>query len=613
VPAAARMAAPARLSALRAGFAPRARPTRAFEEEPMRATALFMPTVKEDPADAEAISHKLMVRGGFVRQFASGIYIMLPLGWRVMQRICRVIREEMDAIGGLELSMPTLHPADVWQATGRYDAIGQEMFRLKDRGGRDMVLAMTHEEVFAWLASRELRSYRDLPQIWYQLQLKFRDEPRPKGGILRVREFLMKDSYSFDADGAGLEVSYEKHIGAYDRIFGRCGIDFYRVESDSGFMGGAQAHEYMAPSPAGEDHVALCAACGYAANVELARSVACTPEEAAPAGASGGPVPREVATPEQRTIEEVAAFLAIPPVSLIKTLVYIAGGQPVLALVRGDHSLHENKLARYLKAEVRPAHPEEVEDATGAEVGFVGPVGLPEKRPLRIVADESLRPGDPRGPREYAAGANKAHTHLVGVVVGRDFQPEYADLRQAEAGDGCPECGRPLAVEQVIEVGNIFKLGTKYSAPLGATILDEGGQERLIVMGSYGIGPARIAAAAVEQSNDERGIVWPKSIAPFDVYLVQVQSKDQEQTDVAAALHDRLTAEGWEVLWDDRDQRAGVKFADAELIGCPVRITVGKRAAEGLVEVEPRFGGAREEVPMAECASRVRQLWEAAR
>jgi prolyl-tRNA synthetase len=593
----------------------------------MRASALFMPTVKEDPADAEAVSHKLMVRGGFVRQFASGIYIMLPLGWRVMQRICRVIREEMDAIGGLELSMPTMHPADVWEATGRYHAIGQEMFRLKDRGGRDMVLAMTHEEVFAWLASRELRSYRDLPQIWYQLQLKFRDEPRPKGGVLRVREFLMKDSYSFDLDEAGLESSYEKHIGAYDRIFSRCGIEFYRVESDSGFMGGAQAHEYMAPSLAGEDLVALCDACGYAANVDLARSVARDHREglsleanpptgvsaATKSTASTGDAPREVFTPEQRTIEEVSAFLAVAPSSLIKTLVYMAGDTPVLALMRGDYSLHENKLARYLKADVRPAHPEEVKGATGTEVGFVGPVGLPAGRSVRIVADESLRPEGPGGPREYAAGANKAHVHLVGIVVGRDFQPEYADLRQAEAGDGCPSCGRPLAVKQVIEVGNIFKLGTKYSTPLGATILDEEGRERPLVMGSYGIGPARIAAAAVEQSNDARGIVWPKRIAPFDVHLVQVHAKDPAQTEVAGELHHGLTAAGWEVLWDDRDQRPGFKFADAELIGCPVRITVGKKVAEGLAEIEPRSGGGREEISVSECGLGVRRLWDSAR
>jgi prolyl-tRNA synthetase len=578
----------------------------------MRATELFMPTLKEDPADAEAISHKLMVRGGFVRQFASGIYIMLPLGWRVMHRICAIIREEMDAIGANELSMPTLHPADVWQATGRYDAIGDEMFRLKDRGGRNMVLAMTHEEVFAWLASRELRSYRDLPQIWYQLQLKFRDEPRPKGGVLRVREFLMKDSYSFDMDEDGLEVSYAKHIGAYDRIFGRCGVEFLRVESDSGFMGGAQAHEYMAPSAAGEDRVAVCSACGYAANVELARSLAVQVPGGAGAGdVAGSSAAREVPTPDQRTIAEVSSFLGIEPWQLIKSLVYISGGRPVVALVRGDHDLHENKLARYLKAEVRPAHPEEVLDATGVEVGFVGPMGLAE-RGLRLIADETLNPDGPGGPREYTAGANKAHTHIQGVVPGRDFQAEYADLREAAAGDRCAECGEPLTIDQVIEVGNIFKLGTKYSKPLGATVLDESGQERPIVMGSYGIGPARIAAAAVEQNTDERGIVWPKAIAPFDVHLVHVQPKDPVQAEVAERVYRSLVADGWDVLWDDREERPGVKFADAELIGCPVRVTVGKKAASGLVEVEPRAAGPREEVAADECIAEVRRLWEAA-
>ena len=583
----------------------------------MRATALFMPTVKEDPADAEAISHKLMVRGGFVRQFASGIYIMLPLGWRVMERIRCIVREEMNAIGAIELSMPTLHPADVWQASGRYDSIGDEMFRLKDRGDRNMVLAMTHEEIFTWLAGRELRSYRDLPQIWYQIQLKFRDEPRPKGGVMRVREFTMKDSYSFDLDEAGLDVSYAKHIGAYDRIFSRCGIEFYRVESDSGFMGGAQAHEYTAPAVAGEDRIALCEVCGYAANVELARSVARTPEEAPAQGVTVGShdKPLEVSTPERRTIDEVSGFLGISPASLIKALVYMAGDLPVLALVRGDHSLHESKLGRYLKSEVRPAHPEEVLAATGAEVGFVGPVGLAGAG-LRIVADETLRPGgaaDQASPREYAAGANKPHTHLVGVVVGRDFVPEYADLREALEGDACPECGAPLMVKQGIEVGNIFKLGTKYSAPLAANVLDEAGQERNVVMGSYGIGLARIAASAVEQSYDEKGIIWPKAIAPFDIHLVQVQMKDAEQTALASALHDNLSSEGWEVLWDDRDERPGFKFADAELIGCPVRVTVGKKAAQGIVEVEPRAGGVREEVAVADCAVRVTQLLKAAR
>ncbi|MHB9148695.1 MAG: proline--tRNA ligase [Thermoleophilia bacterium] len=569
----------------------------------MRASQLFMPTLKEDPADAEAASHKLLVRGGFVRQFASGIYIFLPLGWRVMARVNRIIREEMDAIGGVELSMPTIHPADVWQQTGRYFDIGGEMFRLQDRGGRDMVLAMTHEEVFTWLAARELRSYRDLPQIWYQIQLKFRDEPRPKGGILRVREFLMKDSYSFDVDVEGLERSYAKHIQAYDRIFERTGISFHRVESDPGMMGGAQAHEYMAASAAGEDRVVLCDSCGYAANIELARSVAAPPE---------GDVTRqleEVSTPGQRTIKEVAEFLGVPPSSLIKSLLVVAGEERVLALVRGDQQLHERKLERYLGAEVRPAHPEEVRETTGADVGFIGPVGLH----VRIVADESLAPDGPGGARAYVAGANKADTHVVGVVLERDVQPEWADLREAAEGERCVECGTALRVEQVIEVGNIFKLGTKYSVPLGATVLGDDGGETPIVMGSYGIGPARIAAAAVEQSHDQRGIVWPKAIAPFDVHVVQVQAADEAQTDVARSIYTTLSEARWEVLWDERDERPGVKFKDAELIGCPVRVTVGRRASEGIVEIEPRRGeAARREVAVEDVASVVLELWEAA-
>jgi len=576
----------------------------------MRATALFMPTVKEDPADAEAVSHKLMVRGGFVRQFASGIYVFLPLGWRVMGRVFNILREEMNAIGGVELSMPTLHPSDVWQATGRYASIGQEMFRLRDRGGRDMVLAMTHEETFAWLAARELRSYRDLPQIWYQLQSKFRDEPRPKGGVLRVREFIMKDSYSFDVDEPGLNESYEKHIRAYDRICSRCGIEFYRVESDSGFMGGAQAHEYIAPSVAGEDRIAICGSCGYAANVELARGIAAAPDLVQAEESSLSSSPREVETPGRRTVDEVATYLNVPSSSVIKALVYVAGDETLMVLVRGDHSLHDSKLARHLSREVRQASAEEVEESIGVEVGFVGPVGLSSGDRLRLVADEALRPE--AAPRGYVAGGNKLDTHLVDVVVGRDLHPEFADLREAEEGDRCVECGGPLQIVQGIEVGNIFKLGTKYSQPLGATVLDESGVEKPIIMGSYGIGPARLAATAVEQHYDERGIVWPKAIAPFDVYMVQVQVKDQAQTAIAEALYEGLSGEGWEVLWDDRDERPGSKFADAELIGCPVRVTVGKRAGDGLVEIEGRAGGERLEVPVGECLSAVREVWEGA-
>ncbi len=575
----------------------------------MRASQLFMPTLKDDPSDAEAASHKLLVRGGFVRQFAAGIYIFLPLGWRVMERVNRIIREEMDAIGALELSMPTIHPAEVWQQTGRYYDIGAEMFRLKDRGDRDMVLAMTHEEVFAWLAGRELRSYRDLPQIWYQIQTKFRDEPRPKGGVLRVREFLMKDSYSFDIDVEGLEVSYAKHIEAYDRIFTRTGLRFYRVESDPGMMGGLGAHEYMADSPAGEDRVALCE-CGYAANVELARSIALPPsaEEVTDLEGSEGPV--EVSTPNTRTIAEVSSLLGIPASGLIKSLLMISDGQPVLAMVRGDQELRERKLERVLGASFRPAHPEEVKEITGTEGGFLGPVGLSG---VRLLADLSLAPDGPGGARGYVTGANKLHAHLRGVVLGRDAQVEFVDLHEATSGEGCPECGGVLRIEQVIEVGNIFKLGTKYSDPLGVTVLDEDGVERPVIMGSYGIGPARIMATAVEQGNDERGIVWPKAIAPFDVQLVQVQAADETQTAVAAEVYFMLGEQGWDVLWDDRDVRAGVKFADAELIGAPVRVTVGKLAAHGVVEVQPRAGSERQEVALAELAATVASLWQAAR
>jgi len=572
----------------------------------MRASQLFMPTLKEDPADAEAASHKLLVRGGFVRQFAAGIYIFLPLGWRVMERIARIIREEMDAIGAQEVSMPTLQPADVWIESGRYEDIGDEMFRFVDRGDRPMVLAMTHEEVFTWLAGRELRSYRDLPQMWYQIQLKFRDEPRPKSGLLRVREFPMKDSYSFDLDEEGLEVSYSKHIQAYDRIFERCGLRFHMVESDTGIMGGLGAHEYMAPSEAGEDRVALCPACGYAANVEMARSVPPPPE-----GEVAATLQR-ISTPGMRTIAEVSGFLQLPASSLVKSLLFMVGDSPVLALVRGDHELHEAKLARHLRQAARPAHPEEVRAVLGVEVGFVGPVGVDPAR-VRIVADESLRPEGVGGPRAYVSGANEADTHLGGVLFGRDVTPEWADLREAGAGDRCERCGGALTIEPAIEIGNIFKLGTKYSGPLGATVLDPEGKERLLVMGSYGIGPGRIAAAAVEQGHDERGIVWPKTIAPFDVHLVQVQRKDEAQTRVCGQLYERLTAQGWDCLWDDRDERAGVKFADAELVGAPLRVTAGRRAAEGYVEVSRRAGGEAEEVPLEQVGARVAELWEAAR
>jgi prolyl-tRNA synthetase len=542
----------------------------------MRWTRSLIPTLREDPADAEAISHKLMVRAGLVRQLASGIYVYLPVGLRVIEKVNAIIREEMNRIGGQELTMPVLHPAEIWQQSGRWDSIGGEMFRLKDRNQRDMCLGMTHEEVVAWLAAREIRSYRDLPQIWYQIQTKERDEARPRSGVLRTREFLMKDSYTLDPDQAALDVSYNAHKQAYGKIFDRCGIRYVVVDSDPGMMGGSGSHEFMAPSAAGEDEVALCTACDYAANVELARGVprpASVPDEAGP---------RDVATPEARTIAEVAAQLKIDPACTIKSLLYMAGDTPVLALVRGDHNLHERKLARALGAEPRPARPEEVQQHLGVSVGSVGPVGL-KGEGVRVLADESLKTG------RYVVGANRDGFHLVGVRPGKDFGCDWADLQVVLPGEGCPRCGKPLQVERVIEVGNIFKLGTTYSEGLNAMYLDEAGHQKPIVMGSYGIGPARIAAAAVEQRHDADGIIWPWAIAPFHVHLIPVAVKDASQMAAAEDIERTLVDAGFDVLMDDRDERAGVKFKDADLLGIPIRVTVGNAfVKEGVVEVRDR-------------------------
>jgi prolyl-tRNA synthetase len=557
----------------------------------MRWSRSLIPTLKEDPADAEAVSHKLMVRAGLVRQLAAGIYVYLPLGQRVLDKINAIIREEMNAIGGQEITMPVIHPAELWQQSGRWDAIGGEMFRLKDRNQRDMCLGMTHEEVIAWLAAREVHSYRDLPQLWYQIQTKERDEARPKSGVLRTREFVMKDSYSLDRDDAGLEAQYEAHRQVYCNIFDRCGLSYYVVESDPGMMGGAGSHEFMAPSQAGEDRVAICQACGYAANLELAASHPAAPEFPAWELA-------EVPTPNARTIAEVCGLLEIEPALTIKSLVIVGQDGPVLALVRGDQQLHEGKLQRIL-GPFRPAHRDEIREVAGVEAGFVGPVGLA----IRVIADVSLSAGC------YVAGANKPDTHLLGVVPGETFQAEFADLHEAGAGDGCVQCGAPLAVERVIEVGNIFKLGTKYSVPLGAVYLDEQGQAHPIVMGSYGIGPARIAAAAIEQSHDQHGIIWPDSIAPFPVHLLVVNAKDPRMAPLAEDLYARLTEAGVEALYDDRDERPGVKFKDADLLGLPVRITVGSRAVkEGTVEIRRRRTGEEIAVVPAEAVASVRSL-----
>ena len=543
----------------------------------MRLAKSLVPTLREDPADAEALSHKLMLRAGLVRQLGAGIYVYLPLGHRVHEHITRIIREEMNAIGGQEITMPVIHPADIWQKSGRWDGI-PEMFKLKDRWGRDMVLGMTHEEVIAWLAAREIRSYRDLPQIWYQIQTKERDEARPRSGVLRTREFVMKDSYTLDPDVAALDRSYAAHEGAYRKIFERCGLRFYVAQSDTGMMGGLGAHEFLAPCAVGEDEIALCAGCGYAANVEIARGVPSAP--AFPAGAR-----EEVATPNVRTIADVSAFLRIDPRLTIKSLLYSTPTGFVLALIRGDHAIHERKLARAVDADFRAAHAEEIAQQLGAPAGSVGPVGAR----VSVLADEALREGS------YVVGANREGYHLRGVVPGRDFQARFVDLHTVTAGEACPQCGQPLAVEKVIEVGNIFKLGTRYSEALGAMYLDESGKEQPVVMGSYGIGPARIAAAAIEQNADADGIVWPASIAPFQVHVVLVSLRDAGQVAAAEAIYRACGAAGLDAVLDDRDERPGVKFKDADLLGVPVRVTVGNALAkEGVVEIKERRAPRRE-------------------
>lgn len=537
----------------------------------MRFSRMLIPTLREVPADAETVSHILMLRAGYIRQLAAGLYIYLPLGLRVIEKINKIIREEINAIGAQEISMPVLHPAEIWQTTKRWYEIGDEMFRLKDRTGRDMCLAMTHEEIMTWLASREIRSYRELPQIWYQIQIKLRDEARPKSGVLRTREFLMKDSYSFDADEDGLEKSYQLHANAYRKIFSRCGLKFYIVESDPGMMGGATSHEFMAPSPAGEDEVVLCDTCGYSANVELATS---QPKKIEIKNWKF----EEIYTPEKRTVEEVSNFLKISPEYFIKSLLLISNNGPLLALVRGDQELHEKKMKRII-GDYRPAQKQEVKEILGIEAGFIGPMS----HKIKIIADTCLKEG------VYVSGANKSQYHAKGIIPNKDFIAEWHDIHIAKEGDLCSKCSNPLRIERAIEIGNIFKLGTKYSLPLKAFYLDEKGQEKPLVMGSYGIGPARIAAAVIEQNYDRDGIIWPKSIAPFDIEILPLNINDSNTIDIAEKIYYELIERNIDVLIDDRDERAGVKFKDADLIGIPTHIIIGeKNLKEGLVEIKDR-------------------------
>ena len=549
-----------------------------------RLSEYLLPTEKQAPADAEAISHRLMVRAGLIRQMGAGLWTYLPAGWRVQRKVQQIIREEMDGAGALEMQMPVIQPAELWQQTGRY-AIS-ELFKLEDRRQAPMVLAMTHEEAVTFHVSREVRSYRDLPLTLYQFQNKGRDEPRPRAGVLRTREFIMKDAYSFDRDEEGLAKSYEVQAEAYKRIFDRAGIEWYMVESDVGMMGGSGAHEFMAPCAAGENEVAL--APGYAANVEVA---AAEPQPARP-----GPrldAAEAVSTPGMTTIEDVARHLDVHASALLKAMPMVddADGTPMLVLLRGDHRLNEIKLQNAVGRVFRQANDEEIKERFRSVPGFTGPVGLD----VRIVADAALRDV----PDGYIAGANKPDEHLRGVAFGRDFTAEFADVRNVEAGDTAPG-GGTIELVPAIEVGNIFKLGTRYSEALGATFLDEAGNEKPIVMGSYGIGPARVAAAAVEQLADEAGIVWPRAIAPFAVHLVVLgKEPDGPERQAAERLYEDLVAAGAEVIYDDRDAGPGAKFADAELLGCPLRVTVGKKGVEsGELELQVRRGRANETLPL---------------
>ena len=578
----------------------------------MRWSQYFIPTLREDPADAEVVSHKLLLRAGLIRQLGSGIYSYLPLAQRVALKVMRVLRDEMNSIGGQEFYLPALHPSEIWKESGRWTAIGDDMFRLRDRKGAEMCLGMTHEEIFTSIARHEIRSYKQLPQIWYQIQVKFRDEQRPKSGLMRLRTFTMKDAYTFDVDAAGLDRSFSEQREAYKRIFTRCGLKHVIVEASSGAMGGSESNEFIVKTPAGEDFIAACEACGYAANVEKATSrLAPVTDEAGPSA------PEEFPTPGVRTIEDLAGFPGGAAAERqIKTLVYVAtapDGAPrtVLALLRGDHHLHETKLADSLGAvAVRAAHPEEIRELLGASAGSLGGVGAKQKagatkREAHIIADEALR-----GRRNMTTGANRDEHHLRGVDVARDIAvDQWADLRTVTSGERCPRCDAgTLDVYKGMEIGHIFKLGTKYSETMGARVLNPDGKEVPIVMGSYGIGVERIISAAVELHHDADGIIWPKALAPFDVVVTVTNVKQEEIREAGEKLYADLQRGGLEVLLDDRDERAGVKFKDADLIGIPYRVTVGKKISEGKVELFDRAAKQSTDVNLGDVVGQLQKL-----
>src|SRR5450631_3054826 len=559
-----------------------------------RWSKLFIPTLREAPADAEVASHKFLVRAGYIRQLAAGIYSYLFLGQRSFNKIVAIVREEMDKVGQ-EFCLPALHPREIWEASGRWSVMGDNLFRLKDRKGADLCLGMTEEEVMTEIARKELRSYKQLPQIWYQIAPKFRDEPRPKSGLLRVRQFLMKDSYSFDIDAAALDISYQKHRDAYHRIFDRCGLKYMVIDAHSGAMGGSQSEEFMVRTPAGEDQIVSCDNCGYAANMEKATSKLDAVEDLK---AEGDGNPLEVHTPGQKTIEDVARFLGVSPKNKIKTLAMMitaedaktgkSGTRAVVLLMRGDHQMNEAKLSSAVAGkEARPMQDEEIRELFHSPAGYLGPLGVDWAKDIKdpgkpiLLVDKALE-----GRVNLIGGANKEDYHVKNLTPGETFHPTaYVDLRAVTAGENCPNCGAPLRIDTAVEIGHIFKLGYKYSESMGARVLDKNGKEVTLIMGSYGIGIERILTAAVEQSNDQNGFWLPPQIAPFEIVVTPTNVSDEKLLTAAVDISQRLGAAGYDVLLDDRDERPGVKFKDADLVGIPYRVTVGKKVTEGIVEV----------------------------
>ncbi len=560
----------------------------------MRFTKSFIPTLKETPTDAVIPSHILMLRAGMIRLLAAGVYSFLPLGYKMIKKITQIIREEMDAIGGQEFHLPALNPREIWEETDRVEAFGDTMFHVKNR---DLVLAPTHEEIMTYHARGELKSYKDLPQIWYQIQTKFRNEARPRSGVIRGRQFLMKDAYSFDSSYENLDKSYEAHRKAYQRIFERCGIKYFVVGASSGAMGGSGSEEFMVKSDAGEDTVAYCESCGYAANVEVAQSKV-------------QPVKRheeskeiyEIHTPNVKSIDELCEFLGIDERETAKSRVYIFDEKPVMILISGNDEVNETKLENYLGGAVRPAHPEELMEITGADAGSIGPVGFKG----RIIADERLKDAN-----NLYSGANKNDYHIGGIDLKRDVPNiEYADLRTVQAGETCIRCGEKLDVFKAIELGHIFKLGTKYSEALGATFLDENGKEKPIIMGSYGIGVERVLACHIEQNYDEKGIVWDEHLKPFDIHLIGLNMKKEIVSQTSEKIYNDLTSAGYDVLFDDRTTvQAGVKFNDADLIGIPVQVIIGERGLkENKIEIKLRKTGEKISITLNELSEKLKEL-----